>query len=439
MLSHLVHVLMQWCVRRATPASCGRQAGPVPMTGVSVLTTSCGQGAVRRSRWAAVGAAVAVSLGGGVVFSAAAAGPAVSDPAATVSIVPCRLLDTRADTGERIVAFTAGETASFVARGVHGGCDLPVSATGIVANVATVDQSAAGFLTVFPADAVRPLTSSLNWSAGGATANEVTSKLSASGSFSVFNNAGSADVIIDVVAYLVPAGSGPGVQGETGASGATGPAGAAGMNGDAGPAGATGSTGPAGSIGATGATGNTGPAGGTGATGNTGPTGPTGNTGPAGPKGDVGATGNTGPAGPKGDVGATGSTGPAGAHPRYEHMLLWLYSTQNLMLSGMPFFLKFDCQNDDPTGQALVVAVWNWSPFQLQMVESPTDESSGPLQTFDQAEAFRVGTETTPAKEKTLYITYDGYIWTVDVIAEITAGRCDVYTQLTPDPDWNYS
>ncbi len=45
---------------------------------------------VARSRWAAIGAAVAVSLGGGAVFVA----NAVVGGSTFVPIEPCRLLDT---------------------------------------------------------------------------------------------------------------------------------------------------------------------------------------------------------------------------------------------------------------------------------------------------------------------------------------------------------
>ena len=47
---------------------------------------------IRRSRWAAIGAAIAVSLGGGGVFLA---GAAPSAPSSVVTIDPVRVLDTR--------------------------------------------------------------------------------------------------------------------------------------------------------------------------------------------------------------------------------------------------------------------------------------------------------------------------------------------------------
>jgi PPE-repeat protein len=57
---------------------------------------------------------------------------------------------------------------------------------------------------VFPADASKPLASSLNWVAGqAATPNAVTSDVSADGKVSFFNNSGSVNVIADIVGYFV--------------------------------------------------------------------------------------------------------------------------------------------------------------------------------------------------------------------------------------------
>ncbi len=173
-----------------------------------------------RSRWAAVGAAVAVSVGGGGLLTASAAPSPGGEASSTVAIVPCRFLDTRSSTGERTTPIGDGETVTLDAFGTHGGCTIPVDAMALVANVTTVNQSAGGYLSMFPAGAERPTISVLNWSAGdGATGNEVTMKLSTAGSFSVFNFAGTADVVIDVVAYLVPASSGTGPKGDTGDTG----------------------------------------------------------------------------------------------------------------------------------------------------------------------------------------------------------------------------
>ena len=99
---------------------------------------------------------------------------------------------------------------------------------------------------MWPADKDKPLASNLNWVGGqGATPNQVTTGLDASGRLSLFNSSGIVDVIVDVVGLYEPAGAGgaPGPKGDTGASWAPGPAGAPGAKGDTGATGAPGTPG----------------------------------------------------------------------------------------------------------------------------------------------------------------------------------------------------
>ena len=164
---------------------------------------------------------------------------------ALVPIVPCRLVDTRADSvvGVRTTPIAAQETMDFEVWGVNGNCDIPSTATGIASNVTAVNPTDSSFLTVFPGDAARPFTSNLNWTPSSSpTPNQVTVGLSASGGIKVFNNSGTINVIVDVVGYYVPSPSGSGPVGLTGATGPAGPAGATGATA------ATGATGLAGPV-----------------------------------------------------------------------------------------------------------------------------------------------------------------------------------------------
>ena len=140
-----------------------------------------------RARWAAFGAAVAVSIGaGGVITFAGAAGGTAST---FTPITPCRLLDTRDDgpaTGEtppRTTPLGPNETLTVTARGDFGNClALSPTATGAVLNVTTVNATANSYLTVWPADQVQPLASNLNWGPGqGPTPNQVTTGIDSSG------------------------------------------------------------------------------------------------------------------------------------------------------------------------------------------------------------------------------------------------------------------
>ena len=158
-----------------------------------------------RVRWAAIGAAIAVSLGGGalgVVHATTSSG----ERAVFVPITPCRLFDTRADqtAGPRHVPLGGGETFTQPVRGHNGNCDVAADADGVAMNVTVVNGTVASFLTVWPADAGRPLASSLNWVANAPpTPNKVDVKLSATGTISLFNNVGTVDVLADVVGYYV--------------------------------------------------------------------------------------------------------------------------------------------------------------------------------------------------------------------------------------------
>ena len=102
--------------------------------------------------------------------------------------------------GLRAEPLGAGETYSAPVSGVHGECDIPVSATAAAMNITVVNPTSSSFLTVFPADASRPMTSNINWIADqAATANAVTSGLSAEGAVGLYNESGTIDLLIDVV------------------------------------------------------------------------------------------------------------------------------------------------------------------------------------------------------------------------------------------------
>jgi hypothetical protein len=156
-----------------------------------------------RTRWAAVGAALAVSLGAGGVTLISATSP--SGAAAFVPITPCRLFDTRPaphTVGTRTAPLGPDEIYDISARGQQGNCNLPNSTLGVVLNVTAVDATQATFLTLFPTGVDRPTASHLNPAPGAPPApNAVTVDLSTAGSFSVFNRFGSVHVLADVVGY----------------------------------------------------------------------------------------------------------------------------------------------------------------------------------------------------------------------------------------------
>lgn len=153
-----------------------------------------------RTRWAAVGAVIAICLGaGGLTLSHAALGPTEARRATSfVPIAPVRLLDTRSG-----APLAAGGTHTLT---IGGTPSVPAYARAAVLNV-TVDQTTAdSYLTVWPADKPRPTASNLNWKAGVTIPNLVTVALSADGRASFYNEFGTTHLIVDAVGYYVAAG-----------------------------------------------------------------------------------------------------------------------------------------------------------------------------------------------------------------------------------------
>jgi len=138
-----------------------------------------------RVRWAAIGAAVAVT--------------------------PCRLVDTRNDPDFHVGAhatLAAQAQIAIAGWGSQGECTspaLPADTTGLQLNVTALGATAPTFLTVFPGTGTPPNASSLNPTPGQPPApNAVTTQLDDTGTFSVYNAFGSVDVIVDVVGYFTP-------------------------------------------------------------------------------------------------------------------------------------------------------------------------------------------------------------------------------------------
>ncbi len=161
-----------------------------------------------RSRWAAVGAAVAVTFGGGALVAVNAA---LSPTSSVVMITPARILDTRTDVG------LPGPFVSAVSQKLKvTGVSVPVGATGVLLNVTVTDSTANGFLSVRPGDALgTPTTSSMNFTAGELIANSVQVGLPTAGAnagkiditYDAYGRPGpTTEVLIDVVGYMVPAG-----------------------------------------------------------------------------------------------------------------------------------------------------------------------------------------------------------------------------------------
>jgi hypothetical protein len=140
-----------------------------------------------------------------------------SNPAATGStftaLTPSRILDTRNSgfllgQGRTLPVQVAGQG------GVPAMTD-PLPPSAVVANVTVAETSGGSYLTAWPDGAAQPLASDLNWTAGKTIPNLVVVKLSSGGAIDVYNAAGCASVIIDVVGYY----NGPLVTASAGVTG----------------------------------------------------------------------------------------------------------------------------------------------------------------------------------------------------------------------------
>lgn len=166
----------------------------------------CGRRGQWRTRWAALGAGLAVVVGSGGIALSGATNAEVT-PSQTV-ISPCRIMDTRSgasNVGPRSTPMGTGETYSIQVTGTNGDCSIPDGTSGVAMNVTIVGPGAAGFLTVFPGP-TRPTASNLNYVAGQApTPNLVQVALNASGQVSFFASGGPVHVIADVAGYTTAA------------------------------------------------------------------------------------------------------------------------------------------------------------------------------------------------------------------------------------------
>lgn len=133
-----------------------------------------------------------VPVAGDVAVRAATVPPGAS---AYTPLAPTRVADTRTESGafgfERV-----GATTYRIK--ITGRTGVPANATAAVLNIASVNATASGFVTAFPAGAGRPLASSLNVDEPGRIiANLATVQLGANGSVDLYTNV-PMDLVVDL-------------------------------------------------------------------------------------------------------------------------------------------------------------------------------------------------------------------------------------------------
>ena len=161
-----------------------------------------------RSRWAAIGASVAVTLGAGGLISVNAA----NDTSSLVPVTPARILDTRS--GDRVGSLdTAGASDPYRLKVVGTG-GIPTSGvTAVSLNVTAVDTQTndyGGFVSVYPCASVstaKPDVSNMNFGSGQTIANAVTVPVSTDGHICLYVY-GTAHLLVDANGYYTQASSG---------------------------------------------------------------------------------------------------------------------------------------------------------------------------------------------------------------------------------------
>jgi streptogramin lyase len=125
-----------------------------------------------------------------------------SIPAAFHPRVPMRILDTRGgieNIGPYDAPWGRGETRTVAVAGPS--MAVPSGARAVVLNVTTTRTTADSWVTVWPSGWDRPLASSSDWSAGETVPSSVTVRVGADGGVALYNAAGFADVVVDVLGW----------------------------------------------------------------------------------------------------------------------------------------------------------------------------------------------------------------------------------------------
>jgi hypothetical protein len=154
-----------------------------------------------RTRWAALGAVVAITLSAAGVGTASVGS---GERTVFVPITPCRIIDTRPafQVGPRATPLGPNQTYTVSAHGTNGRCTIPADAVALSLNVTAVGATLPTFLTIWAAGQARPDSSSLNPAPGQPpTPNAVATDLSGAGQFSIYNLQGNVHVLADVNGY----------------------------------------------------------------------------------------------------------------------------------------------------------------------------------------------------------------------------------------------
>jgi hypothetical protein len=117
-------------------------------------------------------------------------------------VTPARVLDTRVGLGALQLPLASLGALDLQLAGQGGVPAAGVSA--VVMNMTVVDPLSPGFLTAWPAGALQPLASNLNFAARQTVPNLVVAKLGTAGRVSIYNGGGTAHLVADVNGWYGP-------------------------------------------------------------------------------------------------------------------------------------------------------------------------------------------------------------------------------------------
>lgn len=124
-------------------------------------------------------------------------------------LTPCRVIDTRSDSGFSAGAFGAPSLVANVARNFTipaSNCVVPNNAQAYVMNFTVVPKGPLNYITTYPAGVARPFVSTLNSPQGRVLANAAIVPAGTNGAISIFSP-DATDVIVDMSGYFAPRGA----------------------------------------------------------------------------------------------------------------------------------------------------------------------------------------------------------------------------------------
>ncbi|MHB8264220.1 MAG: IPT/TIG domain-containing protein, partial [Acidimicrobiales bacterium] len=124
-----------------------------------------------------------------------------------VPLSPTRIADTRPGSGYQGAGHPLNCDSTMNVQVTGSSTQLPSSGvTAVTLNVTATDETASSFVTVYPTGSVRPMASNLSIYPHTTVANLVTVPVGVNGQISLYNNSGTADMVVDVEGYYASSG-----------------------------------------------------------------------------------------------------------------------------------------------------------------------------------------------------------------------------------------